>query len=120
VATQVMNLIFIVPFQHAGLALAIGLGACLNAGMLYQRLRQHGIYTPQPGWVVFALKIALAIMVMLLCLWLAAGNADVWLTAGAIARVLRLAGVVIFGAAAYFATLWLLGFRLRDFTLRAA
>ena len=31
VATQLMNLAFIIPLRHAGLALAIGLGACLNA-----------------------------------------------------------------------------------------
>ena len=44
-----MNLAFIVPLKHAGLALAIGLGACLNAALLYRGLRKHGIYTPQPG-----------------------------------------------------------------------
>ena len=32
IATQLMNLAFIIPLKHAGLALAIGLGACLNAG----------------------------------------------------------------------------------------
>src|SRR6185436_15962385 len=31
VATQLMNLAFVWPFKHAGLALAIGLGPCLNA-----------------------------------------------------------------------------------------
>jgi putative peptidoglycan lipid II flippase len=30
-ATQAMNLVFVWKLQHAGLALAIGLGACLNA-----------------------------------------------------------------------------------------
>src|SRR5262245_11577522 len=38
-ATQAMNLAFIVPLRHAGLALAIGLGACLNAALLYYYLR---------------------------------------------------------------------------------
>src|SRR5882672_1568963 len=40
VATQLMNLAFIGPLKHAGLALAIGLGACLNAGLLYFFLRR--------------------------------------------------------------------------------
>ena len=39
VATQLMNLAFVGPLRHAGLALAIGLGACLNAGLLYYQLR---------------------------------------------------------------------------------
>ncbi|MGE0876902.1 MAG: murein biosynthesis integral membrane protein MurJ, partial [Burkholderiales bacterium] len=47
VATQVMNLLFVGPLAHAGLALAIGLGACLNAGLLYRYLRKHAIYAPQ-------------------------------------------------------------------------
>lgn len=119
-ATQVMNFIFMWPFKHAGLALAIGLGACLNAGLLYRQLRVHGIYTPQPGWIAFALRISIAIVVMGLCLWFAAGSGDEWLAAGATMRVLWLTGVVLLGATAYFATLWLLGFRLRDFTRRAA
>jgi putative peptidoglycan lipid II flippase len=120
IATQAMNFVFIWRFQHAGLALAIGLGACLNAGLLYYKLRQHRIYLPQPGWMVFALKIALAIGAMGLCLWFTAGGQETWLGVTAISRVLRLAGVVVLGAAAYFAALWLLGFRLRDFVWRGA
>jgi len=119
-ATQAMNFIFMIPLQHAGLALAIGLGACLNAGLLYRQLRLHGIYTPQPGWMTFTFKISIAIAAMGICLWFAAGSADDWLTAKAMTRVLRLTGVVALGSVAYFATLWLLGFRLRDFRLRAA
>ncbi len=57
VATQAMNFAFMGWLQHAGLALAIGLGACLNAGLLYHKLRQFGIYSPRPGWTLFALKI---------------------------------------------------------------
>ncbi len=119
-ATQAMNFAFIWPLQHAGLALAIGLGACVNAGLLYRQLRRRGIYTPQPGWAAFALKIVIAIAAMGVCLWFAAGSGDEWLAAAATARMLRLTGVVLLGAAVYFATLWLLGFRLRDFTRRVA
>ncbi len=119
-ATQAMNFAFIGWLQHAGLALAIGLGACLNAGLLYRKLRQFNIYSPQPGWVLFALKILLAIAAMSACLWFAAGSNAVWLTATGFAKVLRLCGVVLLGAATYFAVLWLLGFRLRDFVQRAA
>ena len=38
--TQFMNLLFIGFFQHAGLALAIGLGACVNASLLFYFLRK--------------------------------------------------------------------------------
>ncbi len=49
-ATQLMNsLAFVLPLRHAGLALSIGLAACLNAGLLYRGLRQRGVYLPQAG-----------------------------------------------------------------------
>lgn len=117
-ATQVMNLIFIWPLAHAGLALAIGLGACLNATLLYYQLRRHAIYTPQPGWGIFVFKLALAVYAMAAVLWIAVGAETVWLTASAAARVMHLAWVIALGAAAYFSALWLLGFRLRDFIHR--
>ena len=118
VATQAMNLAFVWHLQHAGLALAIGLGACLNAGLLYYKLRQHNIYAPQPGWGAFALKIAAAIAVMGVCLWFAAGGAEAWLTMSPSVKVLRLMGIVALGGTAYFGALWLLGFRPRDFVRR--
>jgi putative peptidoglycan lipid II flippase len=119
-ATQAMNLAFIVPLKHAGLALAISLGACLNATLLYRRLRRDGIFQPQPGWSAFLGKVALAVAAMGgLLVWLAGPDAA-WLEAGTLARAGRLAVLVTAGAAAYFATLWLLGVRLAQFYRRAA
>lgn len=109
-ATQVMNLIFIIPLQHAGLALAIGLGACLNAGLLYYKLRTNDIYQPLPGWLKFMVKILVAVIVMGTTLWLSSGNDSLWLQMNAIDRALRLTFTVCIGAIAYFMTLWLLGF----------
>ena len=120
VATQAMNLIFMIPFRHAGLALATGMGACLNAGLLYYKLRQQAIYSPQPGWLMFVLKIATAIGAMSISLWLVAGADEIWLSAHAHTKVLRLTGVVALGGIVYFAALWVLGFRLRDFVQRGA
>src|SRR4051794_5157340 len=90
VATQAMNFAFIGYFNHAGLALSIGLGACLNAALLYYKLRQFDIYQPLPGWLSFALKILLAIAAMSACLKFAAGADASWLTAPALTKVWRL------------------------------
>ena len=120
IATQVLNLILIWHLRHAGLALAISLGACLNASLLFWLLRRRAVYLPQPGWAAFALKLALAVYVMGSVLWIATGSTSEWLAAGALERVAKLTGVVVLGAATYFATLWLLGFRLKDFSQRAA
>lgn len=119
-ATQLMNLAFIVPLRHAGLALAVGLASCLNAGLLYRGLRRRRVYLPMPGWGGFSVRLALALSVMGAVLWFAAGSTQWWMAAPGAERVLRLAGVVGGGAAAYFATLWLAGFRLADFSKRGA
>lgn len=41
VCTQLFNLALIGPLAHAGLALAISAGACLNAGLLFYQLRKQ-------------------------------------------------------------------------------
>jgi putative peptidoglycan lipid II flippase len=120
VATQLMNLAFVFPLRHAGLALAIGLGACLNAGLLYRKLREHDIYRPQAGWLVFAAKVGAAIALMVIALALTTGSDAWWVAASWQARALRLAGLVLLGAVVYFTALWVFGFRPRDFHRRAA
>jgi len=118
--TQALNFILVWPLQHAGLALAIGLGACLNAALLLRGLRSRDIYFPQPGWSVFTFKLALAVYAMAAVLWLIIGPDASWFSMGAAARAAKLTWVVLLGAAAYFAALWLLGFRVADFSRRSA
>jgi putative peptidoglycan lipid II flippase len=116
--TQALNAALIVPLAHAGLALAISLGACLNAGLLYRGLRARGIYRPLPGWTVFFLKVLGAVLVMSAALWGASGPEAWWLQAHAAGRAAAIAGIIVLGAAIYFGCLWLLGIRLRHFAGR--
>jgi len=119
-ATQAMNLAFIWHLKHAGLALAIGLGACLNAGILFYQLRRMDFYRPQPGWTAFLFKLSLAIAVMGIFLYLTMGQHAQWLAYGLAQRTLHLAGLVAGGAGMYFLCLWLLGMRLSQFKRRSA
>jgi len=118
--TQLMNLAFIVPLRHAGLALAIGLGACINASLLLRGLRRRDIYTPRQGWPEFLLKLAGALYAMAVVLWVTMPADAAWLAMGAAARALNLGWIVLLGAATYFAALWLFGFRIADFSKGAA
>jgi putative peptidoglycan lipid II flippase len=119
-ATQVMNLVLIVPLQHAGLALAVALGSCLNAALLFVELRRRAIYRPQPGWGAFALKVLVAVAVMALALFGTMADAPWWLSAPWQWKVPALIGLVVLGVASYGGCLLLLGVRPRDFSRRAA
>ena len=121
VATQLMNLAFVGPLRHAGLALAIGLGACLNARpALFVSCRKHEIYAPQPGWPVFILKVLASVVFMAVVLFTTMGEAAWWLQAGWQRRCPAVLGLVVLGSAAYAACLLAFGFRPRDFSRRAA
>lgn len=116
IATQLMNMVFVPWFAHAGLALSIGLGACINAALLYWGLRRRGIYTPLAGWTGFLLKLLVALVLLAAtAVWLAsyfdwvALHARPFLRIGALSFVLAMCGCV------YFGTLVALGFRFRDF-----
>ncbi|WP_084092622.1 murein biosynthesis integral membrane protein MurJ [Andreprevotia lacus] len=120
VLTQLMNLAFIGPLKHAGLSLSIGLASCANAALLYWRLRKQGAYQPLPGWGRFLFKLVAAVAVMSGVLFAVLAPMPPWGDGNMLWRLLRLATVVTAGLAAYFGTLYALGFRLKDFSRRAA
>ncbi|WP_312685629.1 murein biosynthesis integral membrane protein MurJ [Kosakonia sp.] len=118
--TQVMNLAFIGPLKHAGLSLSIGLAACLNAGLLYWQLRKQKIFTPQPGWSRFLIRLVIAVVVMAVALLGMLHVMPEWSQGTMLYRLLRLMAVVLVGIIAYFATLAALGFKVKEFTRRTA
>jgi putative peptidoglycan lipid II flippase len=120
IATQAMNFAFIGPFKHAGLALAIGLGACLNAFLLFLILRKQKVYVPQAGWLAFVVKIVVAVGLMCAVLYFSMGGAAWWLDNTWQRKVPAIMGLVVLGAAVYAACLAALGFRPRDFSRRGA
>jgi putative peptidoglycan lipid II flippase len=120
ISTQLMNLIFVfgLDLKHAGLALSIGLGACLNAGALYYHLRKANIYQPQAGWVVFMSKLITAVLLMALVLYYVAGSHQTWLGYTLVPKLIHLLLLLVVGSATYFVTLYLMGIRIKDFMRR--
>jgi putative peptidoglycan lipid II flippase len=103
---------------HALLALTNGIGAMLNAGLLYVGLARMGII--EPGHVMRGLlaRIVIATSVMgALLAWLG-GDLAFWLASGTLVRVLRLSGLIAAGVVVYFGVLWLLGVRAGQFRLQ--
>ena len=119
VVTQLANLGLVPLLGHAGLALSVSFGACANAALLFAGLWRRGIIVPQPGWLGFALRLAVGLGAMAAWLgWMRtlidwqAGH-QLWST-----RALLLAAVIAAAGGIYFAALWMLGFRPRNFVLR--
>jgi putative peptidoglycan lipid II flippase len=119
VLTQVMNLLFVPQFGHAGLALSIGVGALINATWLFLGLRRAGAYRPTPGWWPFALRVVAASAVMGVLLWYALQSVDwIALRASPWQRVGWLAAWLVAAVAVYFGALLGTGMKLRQFVRR--
>ncbi|HCP29384.1 MAG TPA: murein biosynthesis integral membrane protein MurJ [Pseudomonas sp.] len=119
VCTQLFNLVLIGPLAHAGLALAISLGACLNAGLLFWKLRTQQLFQPQPGWAMFLLKLVLAAGLMSGVLLAGMHYLPAWVEGNMLERLMRLMALIMAGVVTYFGCLYLCGFRPRQVARKA-
>ena len=119
VITQLLNLALVPYFQHAGLALAIGIGALINALSLLVGLIKRGSYMPAPGWVLFGLQVfsASALLAVFL-LWAAEGVNWIGLKHQYFQRIGLLALVLLASAAIYFIVLRVSGLKVRQLLKR--
>lgn len=119
-ANMLLNLAFVLPLMHfyqlghVGLALATSVAAWLNAGLLWRGLLREGVYSFQPGWNRYALRLAAASLAMVLVLWWLTPPPETWLEWGLRQRAMRLAGVVAAGAGCYLLVHVLGGTRLAE------
>ena len=119
VLTQLMNLVFVPLFRHAGLSLSIGLGAMVNANWLLAGLIKRGSYKPEAGWGRFALQVlAGSALLAIYLLW--ASRAFDWLDlrAESLKRIAMLAGVLAGAGVVYLGAVWAAGLNLRQFLRR--
>src|SRR5690606_13402511 len=95
VVTQLLNAALVPWLAHAGLALSIGLGALLNAGLLTKTLRSRGVYHPGAGWHRFLLRAIPAQLVLAAMLVFAGRHID-WVSMGTTPgmRITYLAGLL--------------------------
>lgn len=114
VVTQLLNLAFVPFLQHAGLALAIGIGALINALWLLIGLKRRGSYTPAPGWGVFTLQVlAASALLAVFLLWSAGAVNWIGLKGHSLERIGLLALVLLVSAALYFVALWVSGLKVK-------
>ncbi len=118
VITQIFAISTMFFIGHAGLTLAISIGACCNAALLLMTLLRKKIYAPEKGWMKFGGKLFIALLVFTAALYFLPGETNIWLEASLGEKVTRLAAVLLAAAMIYFTALWCLGFRVKDFSRR--
>jgi len=118
VVNMVLNIIFVLTLiqldfiaPHMGLAMATTSSAVVNAYLLYRGLRKEKVYKPLAGWSVYAVKISLALIFMIVSVWLLSPALNVWLGFDAWARAGKLAMVIAVAALVYLSSLALMGIR---------
>ncbi|WP_341314461.1 murein biosynthesis integral membrane protein MurJ [Paraburkholderia sp. IMGN_8] len=119
IVTQLSNYLFVPIFAHAGLTLSVGLGACVNALLLFLGLRKRGIYMPSKGWLKFFVQLLGACLVLAGTMhWLAISFDWVGMHSRPVDRIVLLGACLVLFAALYFGMLWLMGFKYAYFKRR--
>jgi putative peptidoglycan lipid II flippase len=119
VCTQLLNLALVPRLAHAGLALSIGLGALINAGLLLAALLRSGNYRPQSGWTRFALQVlAASALLAAFLMWAASSFPWIAMRGEGLKRVGLMALVLLASGVIYFTALWATGLKLRQFVTR--
>ncbi len=113
VITQALNFALVPSFAHAGLALAIGLGAVINALWLLMGLMRRGSFKPEPGWGRYGLQVVAASA--LLAVFLMWGKVQFDWTGGLshLKRIGLLAAMLAAAGLIYFGALWGAGLKLK-------
>jgi putative peptidoglycan lipid II flippase len=117
--TQVLNFFLVPVFQQAGLALAVGIGALVNATWLLAGLMRRGTFKPKPGWAMYVGQVLAGSALMAVFLIWAAQAVDWTALAGQdLYRIWLFSLAVIASAAIYFAALWASGLKLKQLMRR--
>ncbi|MFM2274304.1 MAG: murein biosynthesis integral rane protein MurJ [Pseudomonadota bacterium] len=119
VVTQLLNLALVPVLQHAGLALAIGVGALINALLLLVGLIRRGSYQLSAGWGLFLTQVtAASALLAVFLMWSAASVNWTGLRAESLKRIGLMALVLIASAAIYFIAIWAAGLKVRKLLQR--
>ena len=119
VMTQLLNVLLVPQFKHAGLSLSIGLGALINALWLLVGLIRRKSYQPATGWGLFLLQVlAASALLAIYLLWAANAFAWVALQNSAWQRIGLMALLLVGAAALYLGAVWAAGLNLRQFLRR--
>jgi putative peptidoglycan lipid II flippase len=106
------------PGAHTLLALSNGIGAIMNAVLLYTGLLRSQVLKRGQALRGLLIRIVVASALMAAFLWWFGGDIGTWLNTPKIERIVWLTGLVVGGIALYFAALWAMGVRAGQFRLQ--
>lgn len=121
VANMGLNILFVLPLHffwqigHAGLALATGASAFLNAGLLYRGLRKDNVFVLEAGWLRFCALLIFSSVIMGSLLQVAVMQLPDFAIFTGWQRLTHTAGLCLLGLLIYCVILWLGGLRPRHF-----
>ncbi len=119
IITQLLNIVLVPLFKHAGLSLSIGLGALINATWLLVGLMRRKSYRPEAGWSLFLLQVlAGSALLVIYLLWAAQAFAWTELRSESLKRIGLLALLMAGAMSIYLGAVWAAGLNLRQFLRR--
>ena len=102
------------PGLHLALGIASALSSYINLLLLWRWLRRDGVYSPQPGWGRFTLRLVIACAALCTAVLLGEHLAPDFTTAPVASRLGWLLALVAAGGLAYALALVALGWRPRE------
>jgi putative peptidoglycan lipid II flippase len=112
VVNVILNAVLIIPFKHAGLALATSISAWFNVFMLWFVLRKQNAYRPEPGWFLYLFRLVFANAVVVLFLYFYADDLILWFARNWQDRFLHLTILLFSAMGIYLSCLGFAGLRL--------
>mgnify|MGYP006152273193 CR=1 FL=1 len=109
----ILNLILAHYFGHDGLAAATSISAILNAFLLYYFLKKQSIFQLKPDFYKMLIKVGLSSIIMLGYIYYVSPTTDSFIQADALQRVSMLSRTIFFSAGIYFASLYVMGLRVK-------
>lgn len=120
VANVLLTIAFVTPLwmadikaAHVGIAAATALAGVLNAALLWRYLRRQGLYSAEPGWGRWLLRILVGLLAMTAVVIAMRNWVGEWVVLPMLWRWIWLLAAVGAGAAAYGVALLAMGLRPR-------
>jgi putative peptidoglycan lipid II flippase len=114
IANMVFNIIFVIPYDYVGLAIATSLSATLNAAWLYVLLNKQGVYRVSRATTNLVLKVLAAVGCMAFVVRYLSPEIEYWQVAPLMQNIIQLTKLIGLAAITFLLSLFLLRVRLSD------